>query len=370
MACSYCNFGSESASADTLDEQLAVRAIDWMAELAASEGRPTLDVHLFGGEPLQAGRLLDIVVHRTRLAAAERDLEPVLEIATNGVCSESRARFIGEYFQTVSLSLDGPREIHDRHRVFPDGRASFSAVERTARILANSACELILRACVTEESTEAMAETAAWMAREFQPNAIDFEPLRTECNTLNGALCTPDPYRFASWFYKAQRSAAQWGVNVSYSAAMRKETRICFCPIGSDAAIIETNGEVNACYLEKSTWQGLGMDLTLGQVSAGAGLEIDETMVTNVRDGAVPQPRCAGCFCRYWCAGGCHVSRAAVSGLERDRLCELTRLVTAVSLLDDLGESEAIAEILANSAAMGRLVLQASDLVQEVELPA
>ncbi|MBM3745607.1 MAG: radical SAM protein, partial [Acidobacteria bacterium] len=125
LRCVYCGFGAAGASCRQMDPRLAVAAVDWMAEEVARTGGDRLDVHLFGGEPFTAPELVDVVVHRTRAAAAERGLRPRLEATTNGVFSEERARFIGDYFDWVVLSFDGPAEIQDRRRPAPGGQGSF-----------------------------------------------------------------------------------------------------------------------------------------------------------------------------------------------------------------------------------------------------
>ncbi|MBZ5510032.1 MAG: radical SAM protein [Acidobacteriia bacterium] len=369
MNCGYCNFGALTAPQRHMDPNVAVTAIDWMADLAAREGRRTLDVHLFGGEPFLAGDVVDVIVHRTRIAASARGLEPVLEAATNGACSEWRARFAGEYFSAIVLSLDGPAGIHDLHRPFRDGTASFQAVERTARILADAAADLNLRVCVSQRNVESLASIAAWMAKEFRPSAIDFEPLRPTAEAVRAGLFPPDPYRFAEAFMEAHRAASEMGVRVTYSASDRVNPRICFCPLGNDAVIVETDGSLHACYLDKREWAARELDLHLGAAVPGEGMRLDERSVERVRRLAVPPPRCSACFCRYWCAGGCHVNGYGNSQSGYDDFCVQTRLITIACLLHRLQAAPTAGALLSDRSAARGFALRLSDRIADWESP-
>ncbi len=360
MNCSYCNFGAVTVPGRHMDPEVAVEAIDWMADLAAREARATLDIHLFGGEPFLAGDLVDVIVHRTRIAAAERGLLPVLEAATNGAFDQSRARFAGEYFSTIVLSLDGPAPIHDFHRPFRDGSASFKVVERTARILSETPADLSLRVCVSQRNVESLASIAAWMAKEFRPSAIDFEPLRPNAATARAGLSPPDPYQFAETFLEAYRAASELGVPVTYSASVRERPRLCFCPLGNDAVIVEADGSLQACYLDKQEWEARGLDLQIGSALAGKGIRVDKRSVARVRRIAIPPSKCSTCFCRYWCAGGCRVN-----GSGHDDFCIQTRLITIGCLLHQLQAAPSAEVLLSDRSAARRLALRQSDQIAD-----
>jgi uncharacterized protein len=367
MNCGYCNFGARVASGHQMEPSVAVTAIDWMAGIAAREGRPALDVHLFGGEPFLADDLIDIIVHRTRIASAAKGLEPVLEASTNGAYSAARARFAGEYFKSIVLSLDGPAAIHDLHRPFRDGSASFEMVQRTARILSNAPAELNLRVCVSQLNVGSMPSIAAWMAKEFRPSMIDFEPLRPNADAERAGLFAPDPYQFAEAYLETSRVALELGVTVTYSAAVCKRARLCFCPLGHDAVIVEADGKLHSCYLDRREWEARSLDLQIGEVVAGQGMKLDEHSVARVRGIAVPPAKCYGCFCRYWCAGGCRVSESGSDAFSHGDFCIQTRLITLGLLLHQLGEGEASAALLSDRSAAQKLALRISDRIGDWE---
>lgn len=99
---------------------------DNLAELRTAQGRP-FSVVLHGGEPLLLGADgLSRLLRRLR-AALPGDCG--ISIQTNGVLlSDEVIDILAENDVTVSVSLDGPADVHDRHRVDMKGRPTHRAV--------------------------------------------------------------------------------------------------------------------------------------------------------------------------------------------------------------------------------------------------
>ena len=153
MHCIYCNFGGPSANKDDcMSPELAVDALDWAAGQLEKAGKSKFHVQFFGGEPFVAQELVEIVIHRARYLASQKDLIPYFDVSSNGLFSERQCEYIGDYFDAIVLSLDGPAEFQDKNRPVSKGRGSSSIVERTARILSDMPVSLCLRMCVTEQS--------------------------------------------------------------------------------------------------------------------------------------------------------------------------------------------------------------------------
>ena len=89
-----------------------------------------------GGEPTVLG--LDyfrrIVALQQKHRPAGRRIANGLQ--TNGILlDEDWGRFLAAENFAVGLSLDGPRELHDRHRVRADGKPSFEETMRGYEVL-------------------------------------------------------------------------------------------------------------------------------------------------------------------------------------------------------------------------------------------
>ncbi len=374
LACQYCGFLPESESRQMMDLQLARDAVDWYLGLVAQAGDEPQDgdgcaaeVHFFGGEPFCATEVVDLVYHRARLKAAELGCSVRFETATNGILDEGRCRWIADSLDDVILSLDGPADIQDRQRPHRGGQGSFEVVVRSARILSEGRAELSFRACVMADTVDRLPETAAWFCQEFRPVSVCFEPVQPTAQAEAAGLAPPDPWAFARRFVEAAEILRDFGVRAVYAAADIGARRVSFCPIGRDVAIVSPDGTISACYLLRHEWEQQGLDLVMGQFQ-GRSVQLNEASVAAVRDLNVwNKPFCQRCFCKWFCAGGCHVNNILpdVTG-EYGRLCIQTRAIALHNILSAMDETGLGVACLHDGPALAAAVLQPSDRIADV----
>jgi uncharacterized protein len=350
-----------------MDYALAAAAVDWWVDCSESLGRSDVEVHFFGGEPMVAADVVEVVVHRVRHQAAKRRLAPRLEIATNGLFDEGEAQFLGDHFDAVVLSLDGSAPVQDLHRPLRGGQGSFSAVTRTARILSDSPTRLCIRMCVTQQSLARLAEDTAWVCESFLPDSIAIETLRPTSESEAAGLTPPPAFEFVRQYAQAARIIDAKGVRPVYATAATSALRLSFCPVGNDTLIVSPDGRVSACYLLRGDWERRGMNLDVGTCSSG-GMAIDEGANQAIRRLVCDKARCRRCFCRWTCAGGCHVNHTFPGcATSYDDLCRMTRLITACELLEEMGCRPAVDGLLASEVAMMALSDRRSDLLEDVD---
>ncbi len=364
MRCVYCDFAAKNALPQTLDPRLACRLVDVFAAQVRARGEGILRAHFFGGEPLVARECLETIVHYIRALCARTGLIPWFELTTNGYFDPGVVPFIGDYIDSVVVSLDGTEPLHDYNRRRPDGGGTYAEIAANIRRLAGFPVELCLRMCVTSRSVGAMADLAAQFCSEFDFETLSFEMLaENECGRRS-ELNAPDPYAFAAGVLRAEDLVSKRGVRVVHGPSELAGPRASSCPLGLGTLMLTPEGQVAACYLNPERWTERGLDLAIGHVDAGAGVFIDRRKLDAVAALARSKPRCARCFCRYTCAGGCHVDQTPPGcSLDYDSRCRAIRAITAGRLLRSLGCGED-AEALANSrAAMESLASHPDDRI-------
>ncbi len=127
LRCRYCSFSgayrdNRTHSNTVMTEEVLHAALDWYFGFNARE---EFSLGFYGGEPLADLPLLQNAVDTARRRAPGRlkfRLTTNATLLTDPVC-----RFLIENDFRLHISLDGPKPVHDRYRVFPDGRGSFDA---------------------------------------------------------------------------------------------------------------------------------------------------------------------------------------------------------------------------------------------------
>ena len=364
LACEYCGFLTAADAERVMSLELARDAVNWYMDTIERAGIQHAEVHFFGGEPFCAEEVLDLAVHLARLRAAEVGCTLSFEMATNGVFSEARCRWAADNLDTIVLSLDGPPDVQNRHRPHKDGQGSFEAVARTARLLSEGSSDLYIRACVTHQTVDCMPELATWFCVQFRPVGVCFEPLQPSPQSEAARLEPPEPWDFACNFIQAAWILKSHGVEPVYDAADIRAKRVSFCPVGRDVAIVSPDGIITACYLLRRDWEAKGLDLRLGRVEGG-NVQLDADAVTSVRGlNVYNKPLCARCFCKWHCAGGCHVNHGPTGPQGAyDRLCVQTRIIALRNVLEAMGQNDLVREWIGDREAAERSICRPSDLL-------
>lgn len=359
LNCVYCAFASSGTCDDTMEFSLAAAAVSWMADYIQETGQNTLEIHFFGGEPFVASEVVDVTVHKARLCAQRYGLKHRFEISTNGFFDDSRCLFVGDYFDTVVLSMDGPEEIHDRYR---RGSRSFATVAGNAHRLSTMPVELCIRACVTQETVGRLDHILSWLCTNFKPSSISFEPLQPSPENDGSGLYPPDPWTFAASFFRSYVIAESHGVDLIYSSALVHTVRHTFCPVGRDTIIVSPDGRISACYLLENEWTKRDLDLNMGNIDSAGNVDFNLAAIERIRNLTSLGPRCRHCLARWHCAGACHVNHSypGCSVIFND-VCIQTRILTVCLLLYELGYQSEAERLLDDRLELEHLVYRASD---------
>ncbi len=136
LRCKYCVYsesypGVRGYNPQDMSEDTALKVIDLYFSLLR-EGRAynpyrEPSIGFYGGEPLLSFELIKTCI--THVVENYKDFNPYFVMTTNStLLSEDMVAFLSKYNCEIVLSIDGPKEEHDRNRVFPDGKGSFDII--------------------------------------------------------------------------------------------------------------------------------------------------------------------------------------------------------------------------------------------------
>ncbi len=132
MRCKYCVYSSSypydrGHSKAKMPEDTAFKAIDFFFKHSLKT--ENISIGFYGGEPLIYYPLLRKCVYYANRLNEKYKKNLIFTITTNGtLLNDEIVKFLIRNRIGLAISLDGPKEIHDRYRVFKQGKGSYEAV--------------------------------------------------------------------------------------------------------------------------------------------------------------------------------------------------------------------------------------------------
>jgi uncharacterized protein len=189
LRCRYCVFGGGFADRRThcsVTMDLDVMCLAVASAFAHGDALDEIALGFYGGEPLLTFTLLQAAVREVREHQAGKRV--ALNLTTNGTLLDAeKAKFLRDEGFNILLSIDGPRHMHDRYRVFINGRGSYDATMRGLKILldvfGSDAAEKISLNMVVPSSSwmpylEDFWDSESWVPRTVRVHAsiVDAPP--------------------------------------------------------------------------------------------------------------------------------------------------------------------------------------------------
>ena len=285
---------------------------------------PELNFIWHGGEPL----LMGVDYYRVAVSLERRysSGRPVFNsIQTNGtLITPEWASFFRKHNFLVGISIDGPRDIHDRYRLDRSGQPCFDHVVRGLGYLRDAGAQFNTLTTVNHYSEGRGADVYCFLKQlgshhmQFLP-VVEFES-DTSVSALGFGRFMADV--FDVW---VQGDVGQYYVQL-FDAALAAWCGLPpgLCTLGrrcEGTAVIESGGDVYLCdhCVDDAHRLGNIMETPLSEMMARADVE----SFAAAKMSTLP-PRCRACQWLPACNGECPVHRPSADGVNA--LCEGYRL--------------------------------------------
>jgi len=260
LACGYCYYLEKGPAGDAavparMSEELLG---SYIAQHIAASPDDIVRFSWHGGEPtvLGVGYFRRIVRIERRLAPSGRTI--VNGLQTNGTLLDDEwGRFLAAEGFSVGLSLDGPRDIHDRYRRTRDGRSSFDDAMRGYDVLRRHGVPTDVL-CVVGAHNAGRALEVYRLFSDIGAPFLTFLPLvEPRPGTPDGV--SPETVRPGDWgdFLCAvfdewvARDIGRIKVQIFEEAARTafgQEHSLCvFRPVCGDVPVLERTGDLYSC---------------------------------------------------------------------------------------------------------------------------
>ena len=253
LACAYCYAGRKEDN-ETEWATFEASLKDSVKQLAGQEdpGDGPLQFGVLGGiEPLSNFEALVRTVKIVDEGMGSRECHRY--IATSGYGTATQVSWLASRFDAVSVSLDGPRQVHNSQRRTATGEPTHDSAQRAALIVKNWGGELLIRSTITSMNVELLSEMVVSFADTYEPVEIRFEPVYR--------LGADDPLRpregaFVENFLKALEVSEKRGVRLVYPGFSVENGGRPFCNSLRGVVFLDGNGETGNCMFGESVVPG------------------------------------------------------------------------------------------------------------------
>jgi uncharacterized protein len=314
LSCQYCyEFGADKVATPEgkpkfMDLATAKASVDFL--LAQAEGRRSIHITFFGGETLMNFPLLKQVVEYATERAREKECHVDFSLTTNAtLLTPTIIEFLSENRIGVTVSMDGPKEMHDQLRVFSNGKGSYDIIEPKVRALIENhrTRPITARVTLTAGVTD-VVKIFKHLKHDLGFHEVGFAPVTTSPNQLyaindKGMDSVLDQFHALAKEYLeyALRGEAHGFSNVSDTLAELCQGVNKSHPCGAGLGLmgVGPSGDIAPCHRFVDSDQH-----ALGHISTGIDLQKQHDFLN--RGHIDSKYDCQTCWARPLCAGGCH----------------------------------------------------------------
>jgi uncharacterized protein len=345
LSCEYCYEYGEDRIVDTengrqpkfMSEETARQSVDFM--LKESGANRMAHVTFFGGETLLNFPVLKKTIAYARQRAAELGKEVDFSLTTNAtLLKPDIIEFLAENRVGVTISIDGPKEVQDKFRVFHNGTGSYDIVAPKIKELLKRHRSRPIGARVTLTSGKMdVKRIYRHLTEEIGFWEVGFAPVTTSPNRRHAISDSGydemlEQFRDLAYdFLEASVADRHHGfsnVKETLEELHKGVSKAYPCGAGLGLLGVATDGDVALCHrFAGSDAHQLGTVRDGIDRSAQQGF-LEQHHIANKTD-------CSRCWARPLCSGGCyHEAHTRYGETTRPNLhyCEWIRGWTDVCL--------------------------------------
>jgi uncharacterized protein len=168
LSCTYCFEHLGPDMGKLMPWSVADKAIDFFSRVSV----PKRTIVFYGGEPLLDEEVFVKSVDKIR----RMGLECRLSMVSNGtLITPELAEYIAKNKVDVGVSIDGPKEIHDRARVMRDGSGgSFDDAIRGYNYLKEKGVNPSISCTIGKHNVKELEDVARFFVSELKPKGVGF----------------------------------------------------------------------------------------------------------------------------------------------------------------------------------------------------
>lgn len=314
LSCVYCYQGKLTAKSPLITQEMVDKAFEFIwqiEETNPSQGKPFIT--LFGGEPLiNSPRQKGIIQY---IISKCHDNGYSLSAVTNGVdLIEYCDLFSGAKVGEIQVTVDGPKEVHDKRRMLRNGKGTFDRIIAGIEAIIAKGYTVNFRVVVDRDNLESLPRLAelldqkGWLDLGPERFKVQLgrnyelfdryaypEQLMTRLEMLRAVFALARQNEVMAKFVQDDHS----GVKYIYLTGEAHPPTFDTCPACSFEWVLDTYGDVYGCTATCGR-----KHLRVGNFFPEISLNMPLIRKWQERD-VLKIPQCCNCAVSLICGGGC-----------------------------------------------------------------
>ena len=304
LRCDYCyaDGGSYRGEKELMSSEVAIALVDFLLEAADDD---KVMITFFGGEPLLNTDAIEAAVARGIEKSDAMGKEIDFGLTTNGtLLNEDVIRFVASHDIKLTVSIDGQRDAHDRHRKFLNGGGSYDMLVSSLPKLLKTGW-IPARATLTRHNLDVVAIIDHLFDLGF--SQVGFAPVDSADEEFG--LGEPEMEQLlegfetlADRFLEAALRGKIYGfTNIINMMTLFHQGDAKVLPCGAVLKLMCASpvGDFQLCHRFAGN-----NEFNVGSVRDGIEDQRRRRLLESVMVGS--KPTCRACWAKHICGGGCH----------------------------------------------------------------
>lgn len=333
FACSYC-FSAQGRSNKALKKEHLQAALDYFIDPQRVASRKLAISYLGGGEPTISWDVVRFGLEYGDMLARRHGFELMTTIVTNGSkITREMVEAFDRYNVRPRVSFEILESIQNRQR------GQYERVAAGIDLLSRGANPPMVRSMITPDNVELMPAMIEELHRRFPRVSIAlFDPI-TSRETFRDVSTTKEFYdKYYDCFLKARNLAASYGIDLA-CAPLRNLNMVVerFC---TGEFCLTPEGTITVCHQISSPNEANYNEYIYARVDEANRLVIDNDKFRRLaaENTIYTNPKCANCFVKWNCGGGCMMQNNQYEPEILDVICDFTRRFSKTLLLERIEE--------------------------------
>ncbi len=256
FTCKYCfvNYQRGINHPKDMSRETLLKSIDFLID---NNPYGTINLQFFGGEPLLRYDLITYGIEYVNNCIRQGKLkEAEFSLATNGVLlTDEICKYFKDNNVNVNISIDGPPQFHDKCRVFPNRRGTYTDTIKGLNLLKKHGNDIYALLTPTEANCKNLSECFEFLVNDLEVKHVGLNTPQAK----EGGRWNVDPVELSNQIKKALLICKKYNAILNSPASRvligldKREPQILSCARMDDSEEITVapDGTVSFCII---TW--------------------------------------------------------------------------------------------------------------------